>query len=119
MSTLADRECAACQGEVAALAEGKLAELQQELGHGWRVVQQHHLEKEFKFKKRLRLSSSRSETNCLLKPTFNAQRYLGLRPGFLAQGNGFATPPYHQLRPPNPLGGEVCGGLIYLPVKPL
>jgi 4a-hydroxytetrahydrobiopterin dehydratase len=49
MSTLADRECTACTGNVTALAPDKRTEMARELGHGWRVVQEHHLKKEFKF----------------------------------------------------------------------
>src|SRR5690242_17503070 len=49
MNTLADRECAACQGAEAPVSSEKRAELEKELGHGWRVVNQHHLDKEFQF----------------------------------------------------------------------
>jgi len=50
MSTLADRECVSCKGGVAPLRSEKLAVLEKELGADWRVVHEHHLEKEFKFK---------------------------------------------------------------------
>ncbi len=49
MSALADKECASCKGEVAALKGAELARLAKELKGGWRVVEEHHLEKEFKF----------------------------------------------------------------------
>lgn len=49
MKTLADRECAACQGNVAALKPDQIKELHAELVQGWRVVNQHRLEKEFEF----------------------------------------------------------------------
>jgi 4a-hydroxytetrahydrobiopterin dehydratase len=50
MTKLADRECVPCKGGVPPLNSEKLAVLEKELGHGWRVVHEHHLEKEFKFK---------------------------------------------------------------------
>ena len=49
MNTLADRECVPCKGNVAPLKSDKLAILKGELGHGWRIENEHHLEKEFKF----------------------------------------------------------------------
>jgi len=49
MSTLADRECVACHGGMSPLTPEKLGALERELGHGWLVVRQHHLEKEFEF----------------------------------------------------------------------
>ena len=50
MSKLAEQECAACSGEVPALKGHELTKLAHELGGGWRVVNEHHLEKEYKFK---------------------------------------------------------------------
>ena len=49
MKTLADRECKACQGDVPRLQPEQRSALERELNHGWRVVQNHHLEKEFEF----------------------------------------------------------------------
>src|SRR5262245_6397587 len=49
MSKLADRECVPCKGGIAPLESEKLAVLENELGHDWRVVHEHHLEKEFTF----------------------------------------------------------------------
>lgn len=45
---LAEKKCTACEGAVAPLKGAALCQLQDEL-KGWRVVNQHHLEREFKF----------------------------------------------------------------------
>ena len=45
----ATKECAACRGAVSALRGAELERLQGRLGHGWRVLEEHHLEKEFPF----------------------------------------------------------------------
>ena len=50
MATLADRQCIPCKGDVPALKGADLARFTQELGGSWHVVDEHHLEKEFKFK---------------------------------------------------------------------
>jgi 4a-hydroxytetrahydrobiopterin dehydratase len=50
MSSLVERECVPCKGGVPPLQEGELARLTRELGGGWQVVGQHHLEKEYSFK---------------------------------------------------------------------
>src|SRR5687767_4326081 len=50
MNKLADRECVPCKGGVPPLKSENLAVLERELDHGWRVVKEHHIEKEFKFK---------------------------------------------------------------------
>jgi 4a-hydroxytetrahydrobiopterin dehydratase len=50
MSRLAERECVPCQGGAAPLRGGDLTRLAAELGSGWRVVAEHHLEKEFEFR---------------------------------------------------------------------
>jgi 4a-hydroxytetrahydrobiopterin dehydratase len=50
MSTLAEKECTACKADTPRLRRDDLTRLQAELGSGWRVVDEHHLEKEFKFK---------------------------------------------------------------------
>ena len=49
MSELASQECVPCKGNVPPLAGDALAGLQRELGGGWNVVDEHHLEKEFSF----------------------------------------------------------------------
>ena len=46
---LADRQCVPCEGGVNPLKGERLEQLQRELGEGWRVVDEHHLEKEFTF----------------------------------------------------------------------
>ena len=50
MAALAEKECAACKGAVAALKGNELNKMKQELDGGWQVVNEHHLEKNYKFK---------------------------------------------------------------------
>lgn len=47
---LASRQCVPCRGGVPPLTGAALAALLAELGGGWRVVGEHHLEKEYRFK---------------------------------------------------------------------
>jgi 4a-hydroxytetrahydrobiopterin dehydratase len=47
---LAEKECLPCKGEVPPLKGKGLKDLEQKLGNGWKAVNEHHLEKEFKFK---------------------------------------------------------------------
>src|SRR5579872_3114059 len=49
-ASLADEKCVPCKGGVPALRGDELAVLQRDLGGGWNVVDEHHLEKEFRFK---------------------------------------------------------------------
>ena len=46
---LATEKCIPCRGGVPALRGDELRSLGHELGHGWRVVDEHHLEKSFDF----------------------------------------------------------------------
>jgi len=48
-SSLASEKCVPCRGGVPPLKGEELAALLRELGGGWQVVDEHHLEKEFKF----------------------------------------------------------------------
>ncbi|MGZ4810310.1 MAG: 4a-hydroxytetrahydrobiopterin dehydratase, partial [Thermoanaerobaculia bacterium] len=48
-SHLADEKCVPCRGGVPPVKGSDLAALQRDLGGGWNVVQEHHLEKEFTF----------------------------------------------------------------------
>lgn len=50
MTALAEKECVACKGGVPPLKGNDLNQMKQQLGGGWQVVNDHHLEKEFKFK---------------------------------------------------------------------
>jgi len=50
MSTLADKQCVPCKGGVPPLQGQSLRELSAQLGGDWQVVNEHHLEKEFRFK---------------------------------------------------------------------
>lgn len=49
MSELASKACIPCRGGVPPLQGRPLAALQKQLGKKWRVINGHHLEKEFKF----------------------------------------------------------------------
>ena len=49
MSDLATKECVPCKGGAAPLKGKELADLQAKLGGGWKVVDEHHLEKERTF----------------------------------------------------------------------
>ncbi|MEX2535134.1 MAG: 4a-hydroxytetrahydrobiopterin dehydratase [Trueperaceae bacterium] len=50
MSHLASKQCVPCMGGVPPLEGDELRELEQRLGGGWRVVDEHHLEKTYEFK---------------------------------------------------------------------
>lgn len=47
---LAAKECIPCKGGVPPLQGAELKELASQLGHAWKVVDGHHLEKTFAFK---------------------------------------------------------------------
>ena len=47
--SLADRECLPCRGGVPALRGEELATLAAQLGDEWQVVDEHHLEKTYRF----------------------------------------------------------------------
>ena len=49
MSELASKQCVPCRGGVPPLEGSELVGYQQQLGGGWQVVGEHHLEKEFQF----------------------------------------------------------------------
>jgi len=49
-SSLADKQCIPCKGGIPPLLGEKLKALHDELGYSWNVAEEHHLEKEFKFK---------------------------------------------------------------------
>src|SRR5881275_194588 len=50
MTALAEKECVPCKGGLPPLKGGELQEFINQLKGGWRVVDEHHLEKEYKFK---------------------------------------------------------------------
>ena len=50
MNELATQKCVACDGGTPVLKGRNLEEFAQRLGHGWQVIDEHHLEKEFEFK---------------------------------------------------------------------
>ncbi len=50
MTDLAAKQCIPCKGGVPPLAGDELRELHGELGGDWRLVDDHHLEKEYRFK---------------------------------------------------------------------
>lgn len=47
---LAEKECIPCKGGVAPLKGEDLSLLHEQLGSDWQVVEEHHLEREYKFK---------------------------------------------------------------------
>lgn len=49
MTDLASRECIPCQGGVDPLKGEDLAALERELGNDWKVVDEHHLTKTYRF----------------------------------------------------------------------
>ncbi len=49
LSLVKDR-CIPCQGRIEPLKEQKIKELFEQLPEGWQVIDEHHLEKEYKFK---------------------------------------------------------------------
>lgn len=49
MKELAEKECIPCKGGTPPLKGDELRKLTEQLGHGWHVIDEHHLEKEFKF----------------------------------------------------------------------
>ena len=49
MTDLADKACIPCRGGVSPLAGEELRRLENELGNGWEVVDDHHLEKTYRF----------------------------------------------------------------------
>src|SRR4051812_8734994 len=50
MSGLAEKECVPCRGEVPPLKGQDLARFKNQLDGRWQVMNEHHLEKEYKFK---------------------------------------------------------------------
>ena len=48
MSELASKQCVPCRGGVPPLTGDELVTFQQQLGGGWQVVNEHHLEKEYR-----------------------------------------------------------------------
>jgi 4a-hydroxytetrahydrobiopterin dehydratase len=46
---LAEEKCVPCRGGVPPMQGSELADVAAELGNGWRVVEEHHLEKEYRF----------------------------------------------------------------------
>lgn len=47
---LASKRCRPCRGGVPPLKGAAIAELSEQLGGGWKVIDEHHLEKEYTFK---------------------------------------------------------------------
>lgn len=50
MNELAEKECVPCKGGTPPLKGEDLKTFEQKLGSGWKVVNEHHLEREYKFK---------------------------------------------------------------------
>jgi 4a-hydroxytetrahydrobiopterin dehydratase len=47
---LAERKCAPCQGDIEPLKRDAIKAYREQLSQEWRLVENHHLEREFKFK---------------------------------------------------------------------
>ncbi len=50
MVALAEKECVPCRGGVPPLQGQELAQVARQLDRGWQIVDEHHLEKEYKVK---------------------------------------------------------------------
>jgi 4a-hydroxytetrahydrobiopterin dehydratase len=50
MNVLAEKECVPCKGGVAPLRGEQLGQLASQLHTAWQVVDEHHLERDYKFK---------------------------------------------------------------------
>jgi 4a-hydroxytetrahydrobiopterin dehydratase len=50
MNDLASKECVPCKGWVPPLKGAELEALLREVDNGWQVIDEHHLEKEYRFK---------------------------------------------------------------------
>ena len=50
MSNLAKKNCIPCKGGVPSLKGTKLDELLEKLKNDWKIIKEHHLEKEYSFK---------------------------------------------------------------------
>jgi len=50
MSALAEKDCIPCKGGVPPLKGQELATVANQLNGGWQVINEHHLEREYKFK---------------------------------------------------------------------
>ena len=49
MNELANRVCVSCKGGIPPLKGKELKALQNQLGNGWNVINEHHLKKKWKF----------------------------------------------------------------------
>ena len=49
MSELAAKQCVPCRGGVPPLQGDELVTFQEQRGGGWHVIQEHHLEREYRF----------------------------------------------------------------------
>ncbi|MBW8001011.1 MAG: 4a-hydroxytetrahydrobiopterin dehydratase [Planctomycetes bacterium] len=49
-NSLSNRSCGACRGDAEPLKGEAINAFTEQLSQGWQVIEQHHLEKEFKFK---------------------------------------------------------------------
>ncbi len=50
MTDLANKTCIPCRGGVPPLKGTQLADLQEKLKNDWKIINEHHLEKEYSFK---------------------------------------------------------------------
>jgi 4a-hydroxytetrahydrobiopterin dehydratase len=50
MNDLASKQCVPCRGGVPPIKGAELQALPRDVNNGWRVLNEHHLEKEYRFK---------------------------------------------------------------------
>ncbi|MDB6059472.1 MAG: transcriptional coactivator/pterin dehydratase [Verrucomicrobiales bacterium] len=50
MNALAEKECTECKGQSEPMPVGELGRYHQQIGTEWKIVRNHHLEREYKFK---------------------------------------------------------------------
>lgn len=50
MSELASKQCVPCRGGIPPLTEAQIGPLAEQLMKGWKVIREHHLEREWGFK---------------------------------------------------------------------
>jgi len=50
VSQLSEQKCIPCQGGTPPLKGKELQAIYEQLGNGWKIIEEHHIEKEFTFK---------------------------------------------------------------------
>ena len=71
MSTLAQRECVPCRSAEAPLSAEAIAPLHSQLDPDWRVVDQHHLDRTYKFKNFVEALEFTNQVGALAEQVFH------------------------------------------------